>query len=461
MKKKLLLLLFVISVVLSQPVRAVDLDYEHGHFKKLRIEPFDSINGTAYKLKDGRVFIRKDLFGSMRIFDPKSNSFVFGERFNPGYAYCSLTLLDNEEVLVTRAYSIYPVFHYTTSVEKLVREEGIKMPYQHIRSWRYELPFEKQEQLYLSYIKKDPKLYEDYKKYAKEYEESIYAQVYNIQTEELRRVGKLNLRRGNFGHVLLKDGTVLFFGGNSNEQSVYVDEQRKKGKNNFDLASQFEIYDPKTETFKLLNTHASLGLINKAFLLNDGRVFIVSSNEWLRGNYPERVTQYFSIYNPETGKVFRSKHHFNGIALVKLPDDRILYTNRIDGLTETNKRGNRDLISGLRIYDPKTDEVVYSGKSLIPRSKGSQLTVLPDGNVMISGGVNYDSCYCSGRYCDPERRVEIFNPSTGEIKRIRPRMHDPYDYDSVLLDDGRILFYDDYDAELYIPKGYEDNKNVS
>ena len=93
---------------------------------------------------------------------------------------------------------------------------------------------------------------------------------------------------------------------------------------------------------------------------------------------------------------------------------------------------------------------------MIPRGDTNlyNMTLLPDGNILINGGENTDKSGSFSGDAVYEDRVELFNPDTSESILI-PKMHYKHPGGwSILLDDGRILYYF-IDANVYIPKGYK------
>lgn len=99
-------------------------------------------------------------------------------------------------------------------------------------------------------------------------------------------------------------------------------------------------------------------------------------------------------------------------------------------------------------------KIVELGKLIVPRGSVYlyNMTLLPDGNILVNGGQNIEK---SGNFSGDgiyENRTEIFNPETGKSVLIKNMPYKRPGGYSVLLKDGRILFYFDKSACLYVPR---------
>lgn len=108
----------------------------------------------------------------------------------------------------------------------------------------------------------------------------------------------------------------------------------------------------------------------------------------------------------------------------------------------------------LNKYNPHSDSLIKLVKLKIPRGEAGyyHITLLPPDKILITGGVNtYKSGYFSGAAIY-EDRAEILNIDTGEIKQIANMTYKMPGGKSVVLNDGRILFYfPPNNVNLYIP----------
>ena len=431
-------IIFIAIVSCNLPINAETLDYAHGYFKKLKTKY--PLYGQPIKLQDGRIYISSI---DNIIYNPVTNTFSKAESFNKNidiHGNDVGTLLNNGKILFIAPYMKFPSEEFEDIIYKLINNDlnsgKIQLPNNNTKVYKNRwqeyshLTELQKQQIYLPYIKKEPLLHKMYNKYLDRYNNSLSAQLYNPATNKFEYTGKINIRRNNSSNILLKNGNVLRIGGLTQRNSTVpvgvVDDGMSK------RAACFELYDPATGQFTLLNVCRNFGLIKTVIQLNDGRLFIESNSK-------------FFIYNPETQTFFESKHSAYGENFLKLSDDRIIFSGWTTDIKE---------------YNPYTDELKTIGRLLVPRGSSTyyNMTLLPDDNIIINGGENLeksDSVWIFKLGTTYEDRVEIFNPNTKEIKLL-PKMHykNPGGW-SVVLDDGRVLFYFGKDVELYIPKGYK------
>ena len=189
----------------------------------------------------------------------------------------------------------------------------------------------------------------------------LTAEVYDPATEIFTPTG--TLREGRFGHTdtLLTDGTVLLVGGTSGHDNI--------------LAST-EIYDPETGQFTSTSDANVVRYKHTAVLLRDGNVLILGGadqRDW-NGKYNSA-----EIYDVMTGRfsqisVMNRERFKLADAAVLLSDGNVL----IGG-------GNRQI----EIFDAQSQTFLPAG-TLDDDYYYSVLTLLQDGQVLITGGYNGD-----------------------------------------------------------------------
>jgi hypothetical protein len=112
-----------------------------------------------------------------------------------------------------------------------------------------------------------------------------------------------------------------------------------------------------------------------------------------------------------------------GSSASMLPDGRVLTSGGI------NK-------SRCLIYNPNSDEWIYGPDMIESRVKHSSVT-LSDGRVFVSGGL---SRYDANKPVTISNSCEIFDMKTNSWKMCKEKMTTPrYVHELVLLDDGRVL----------------------
>lgn len=443
MKKEILKFLSVLFVLFLSVTHSVfALDYTNGHFEKINAD--FPVFGQPIKLNNGKILIISD--SKIISFNPTTNKFEKITNINDidsGSKDIAI-LLANGKILLISPILEYPsskferiiyqlilddLFKYKSIIfkdKKILTKRDAWYAYKH-------LPEKEKEIIFLPYIKKDPILFREYNSYLKEYDKSMYAQLYTADTNKFEYTGRLNIRRNSTNIILLDDGCVLLVGGFIQRDSTVpigtVDEKI------FSKTGVFELYNPITQKFTLIDTNYKFKNINKVILLNNGQVFIAADQ-----------TAY--LYNLKNNKFTRSKHKITGGNFIKLDDDRIVFNT---GLLDKNLNNTE-----IACYNPHNDEVSVIGKLLIPRGTVNlyKMTLLPDGNILINGGqnINKSSSFSGGAVY--EDRAELFNPNTFESALLPKMSYKAPGGKSILLNDGRILFYF-ADANLYIPKGYK------
>jgi hypothetical protein len=107
-----------------------------------------------------------------------------------------------------------------------------------------------------------------------------------------------------------------------------------------------------------------------------------------------------------------------------LPDGRVLL---IGGMISV--RGDEVLTASTEIYDPQTGAIRPSGKLSTPRA-GHTATLLPDGDVLVTGGGAEEKALIS---------AELYRAKAGEFIPVGPMLAPRERHAATLLSDGRVL----------------------
>jgi uncharacterized protein (TIGR03437 family) len=206
-----------------------------------------------------------------------------------------------------------------------------------------------------------------------------------------------------------------------------------------------EIYDPRTGTFALTgSTQFSHGDLLTATLLNDGRVLVVGG-----------VTTPISaeLYDPVTGKFSKTgqplmAHGYWGAATL-LTDGRVLVVGGLLALSATVSPS-----SGAEIYDPKTEKFSAAAPMAVNRSAHT-MTLLNDNRVLIAGGFSRFG-QSPGTPNPKESSAEIFDPVKGTFSSLSMNQARATHF-AALLPDGKVLISGGVNntslsAELFDPK---------
>jgi Kelch motif len=190
-------------------------------------------------------------------------------------------------------------------------------------------------------------------------------------------------RRGDVA-VRLLDGRVLVVGGAAGE---------------FD-PSPAAVYDPDSASWSATGTMAKPRDGSPATLLRDGRVLVGDE-----------------VYDPTNGTWSATGamvHDGDHVTATLLRDGRVLATGT----------------AGCELYDPDSGTWTKTGKMVAPRYYRPLHVLLPDGQVLVAGGLISDYGVDA---------AEIYDPATGTWSAIASMHAVRADGTATLLPDGRVL----------------------
>ncbi|HTS56297.1 MAG TPA: kelch repeat-containing protein [Terriglobales bacterium] len=192
-----------------------------------------------------------------------------------------------------------------------------------------------------------------------------------------------------------------------------------------------QLYDPITNSFAPTGSYVGpfyngpFFWPDTATLLQDGRVLIVGNAAGDGNGYIEHE----ELYDPVTG-VFKvtGKPHTFGFGsdiwsvhtATLLPNGKVLLAG---GVSE-----DFGYFSIAELYDPSTDTFSATGNMTIARA-GHTATLLTDGTVLAAGGQLYSSLISA----------ELYNPATGAFSSTGSMTIARVDHSATLLFDGRVL----------------------
>lgn len=251
------------------------------------------------------------------------------------------------------------------------------------------------------------------------------AEMFDPATGDFEPAAEMQVRRHSHTATPLPDGSVLIAGG-------------------FDATGRYlasaEVYDPAAGNFSPLASMHTARAGHVAVVLDDGRVLMIGGvgSGWTFLANSE-------IYDPATGSftaagdmsVPRESH-----AAVRLPDGRVLV---IGG--HVGRHSNITLHASAELFDPATGTFSDAGELSIRRHKHDAV-LLPDGNVLVTGGT--DERDSRGVY----RSAELRAAESGAFERSASLRLPRYKHrgTSVVLPDGRVLLAGGATrAEVYDP----------
>ena len=224
------------------------------------------------------------------------------------------------------------------------------------------------------------------------------AMIYDPATRQFNPTGGLNVPRAYSSVTLLANGKVLVAGG-----------QERAPDGNTQTYADAEEYDPATGIFTFtgsLNEHRS-GHI--ALLLPNGKVFIVGGGQITTPGFSEDV-YIVELYDPASGdfSVIGETASFRLIGGLLLNDGKVLL-----------------LGDAPEIFDPATGSFSPT-EDMITKHGASTTTLLPDGTVMVAGGVR-------------DRGVELYDPLTRTWRSTFELPEHRQQHTATLLPSGDVL----------------------
>jgi N-acetylneuraminic acid mutarotase len=203
------------------------------------------------------------------------------------------------------------------------------------------------------------------------------------------------------------------------------------------LASS-ELWDFRRMSVSAGPSMASARALHSAVRLNDGRVLIIGGVD--QNGDP---TSSCEIYNPATNSFSSTGNMGTSRALFgacKLADGRVMVAGGTDTLQPDVVSAIQGVLDSAEIYNPATGS--WSGTSDIANYRlAPALTLLPNGQAMVSGGVQVSFFFGIPVSASSTNNVQRWNPSNGNWSN-GPDMAQGragHQYNQVRLNDGRIL----------------------
>ena len=231
------------------------------------------------------------------------------------------------------------------------------------------------------------------------------AELYDPATGTWSNTGNLNTSRSGHTSTILASGQVLVAGGVTTDY-IQLDSA--------------ELYDPATGMWSLTGNLGTARSLHLATLLPSGKVLVVGGYVYSEPYFLSSV----EIYDSLTGS-WSSTNDLNRAwpsAAIVLPNGQVLISEW----------------DSAELYEPLTGTWSVTG-TLNTSREAYTATLLPNGQVLVAGGYNYndDNPFISAELYDPMSRIWS-RSSTLNAGR--------YNHTATLLPDGKVLVTGGLDA---------------
>lgn len=230
--------------------------------------------------------------------------------------------------------------------------------------------------------------------------------------------------RSNQTTTLLANGDLLVVGGDSEPE---VDNDYRSA----------EMYDPASNTWTSISAPAELQVAERAVLLHSGQVLLLGRF----GTSMDNASQGAAIYNPATSAwrmVAPPSQSFGNGPPILLADGNVLFIGGYisEQVSYPVVEDLYTVLNSVEIYDPTTDTWSIGAPMQQARAQETA-TLLPDGNVLVTGGVGAMSTGSAGS--GSIASVELYDPQSDTWNTLSPMDLPRAGHTATLLADGDLL----------------------
>jgi galactose oxidase-like protein/Kelch motif protein len=214
------------------------------------------------------------------------------------------------------------------------------------------------------------------------------AELYDPGSGSWTATGSMIEARADPTITVLRDGTVLVAGGYTIDSS---------GK--FAVLASAELYDPGSGTWTSSGSMAEPHYVGTATLLPDGTV-LVAGGYTIDSSGNATVLASAELFDPGSGTWTATGNMNGGRAentATLLPDGMVLVVGGNSG------SGGSAILASAELYDPSNGTWTVTGNMAGERN-GHTATLLPDGTVLVAGGLSSN---------DPLASAELYDPGGG------------------------------------------------
>lgn len=241
------------------------------------------------------------------------------------------------------------------------------------------------------------------------------AEIYDPSTGMWTLTSSMPYARAHHCAEMLPDGRVLIAG----------------GLNSGGLLASAVIYNPASGTWSTTGPLSTARAGLASTVLNNGKVLAIGG--WVYASGDSYASAACELYDPAAGiwsptGSLQTARMWSGSssAAIRLFNGKVLITGGMpQGVTFTN-------FSSTELYDPGTGLWSYTGSMAVGRRHSFSLTLLPNGKVLVAGGV----LDWNGPHTN---KAELYNPATGLWTPVTNMPAARADHSATLLANGKVL----------------------
>jgi len=264
------------------------------------------------------------------------------------------------------------------------------------------------------------------------------AEVYDPAVGSFTAIGNMTALRYAHTATLLSNGKVLLVGGfASTNDCMDLGESAQ---------ASAEIYDPSNGSFHATGNMRQGRGGHTATLLPNGKVLISGGGDSGGGPFPfyGTASNTAELYDPG-GDTFSSTGNMAkallGHTATLLPNGKVLIAGGVSASL------SQPTISA-ELYDPSTGRFTITGSMATPRA-GHTATLLPNGKILIAGGY---TDFSNGEF-HATATAEVYDPATGSFSPSSSMEAARFEHTATLLPNDTVLIAggNDSTAEIYDP----------
>jgi len=259
------------------------------------------------------------------------------------------------------------------------------------------------------------------------------AELFDASSRSWTLTGRLNVARFANTSTLLADGRVLVAGGFSH--GGFTDSA--------------EVYDPATRTWTRTANMSTVRAGHSATLLQDGRV-LVAGGQAPAGRGALKTAE---LYDPASGRWSQAPDlNFArmGHTAIRLLDGRVLVVRGEYGDDPWEGEGANNDVGSAELFDPLVGTWIVTASS---SAANGSATLLSSGQVLVVGGI-------LGEFTtDPTAlsASEVFNPDTAAWMQTKPLAGTHAWHTATLLPNGNVLVTGGVSGTLDSAEQYDPN----